>query len=165
MKLLVQDKPQCLLYAFAMALDHPVQQIIDYLEHDGMEVVFPHAPKPQCYRGFHHQEFVDYCLWHGIHAIMVEGLPCLGYRNDKHFIWDERLLQSRMDIYLKLYDGVLVSDRHAVAWCKDEQKCYDPNGLIYGVDRFEIREFFILAKGDANEKERQTRLQEHLHTT
>jgi hypothetical protein len=63
----------------------------------------------------------------------------------------ETELQGRINTYLQTFEGKLVSDKHAVAWCSNKQKCYDPNGYVYGVDAFAIREFFITIRGGENE--------------
>jgi hypothetical protein len=151
MKLLKQNNPQCLLYAFAMALAADVEDMIHVIGHDGLEVWWPEASGERRLRGFHHQEMIDYALLKGVNVVMIEAVPNLGCGGRHKIIMEESELQGRMNTYLQSFSGVLVSDKHAVAWCHKEQKCYDPNGYIYGVDAFEIREFFITLKGVANE--------------
>lgn len=51
---------------------------------------------------------------------------------------------------LKRHDGVLLghkkgTDRyHAVAWCRESQRCIDPDGGIYGVDEFSVDTFWAV---------------------
>lgn len=151
MRLIKQNKPQCLLYAFAMAWDILPDELIQLIGHDGMEVWWPEASGAFRHRGFHHQEFVDLGFLLGWRVIMVEALPNLGWRDKHRVIMDDSELQGRINTYLQIFDGVLVSDKHAVAWCAKEQKCYDPNGYVYGVDEFAIREFFITVRENENE--------------
>jgi hypothetical protein len=131
-----------------MAFDVTPERIMQYLKHDGLQKIWD-TTEPRCYRGFHHQEMIDVGFALGKYVVMIEALPCLGFNGQHYSIMDNETLQSRMQVYLKMHDGVLVSDTHAVAWCAEEQKCYDPNGVIYGVDNFAIREFFAIV-GDTN---------------
>jgi hypothetical protein len=151
MRLLKQQGPQCLLYAFAMALEVDPLQMIHFIGHDGMEVWWPEASGEKRLRGFHHQDMIDYAIFNNWYVIMVEAVPNLGYRDKHRVIMEAEELQGRINTYLQTFDGVLTSDKHAVAWCSKEQKCYDPNGYIYGVDAFEIREFFITIRGGEDE--------------
>jgi hypothetical protein len=159
MRLIKQDKPQCLLYAFAMAFGATPQEMINFIGHDGMDIWWPNAVGEKRLRGFHHQEMVDYGFRNGHCVIMVEAMPNLGW-NGHHRVIMEGYLQGRMNTYLQTFDGVLTSDKHAVAWCHEEQKCYDPNGYIYGIDNFSVREFFITIKegenGEITERLRRT---------
>lgn len=154
MNLLKQDKPQCLLYAFAMVVDRTPEDLIHIIGHDGLEVLWPEASGDSKYRGFHHQEIVDSLVIMGWNVMMVEALPNLGYKGKMKIIYTESELQGRMNTYLQAFDGVLTSDTHAVAWDHSEQKCYDPNGYTYGIDNFSVREFFIVTRGNYEDTER-----------
>jgi len=142
-----------------MAFDADPLQMIEFIGHDGLEVWWPEARGERRLRGFHHQEMVDYGFCNGHSVIMVEAMPNLGC-NGKHRVIMEDYLQGRMNTYLQTFDGVLTSDKHAVAWNSAEQKCYDPNGYIYGIDNFSVREFFITIKegenGEITERLRRT---------
>jgi hypothetical protein len=167
MKLIKQQGPQCLLYAFAMALDADPLKMINFIGHDGLELWWPEAGGAQRLRGFHHQDMIDYAIFNNWHVMMIEAVPNLGFQDKHRVIMDESSLQGRINTYLQTFDGVLVSDKHAVAWCCADQRCYDPNGYIYGVDEFEIREFFITIRGgeDENTQERIRRTLQGIRTT
>ena len=58
----MQLKPNrwsCSITAMAMALETPVQHLIEHLGHDGSEIVFPQLKDPMYRRGFHSQELIQ----------------------------------------------------------------------------------------------------------
>jgi len=147
-----------------MAFDVAPEALMAAIGHDGLEVWWPEASGERRLRGFHHQEFVDYGLYHGYAVLMVEAMPNLGC-GGRHRIIMEDELQGRINTYLQTFDGVLTSDKHAVAWNSAEQRCYDPNGYIYGIDNFAIREFFIIIRGKDETTERLRRTLQRVGTT
>lgn len=71
----------CLPTAFAIALNVDIQHILDYVEHDGSEIIYSDLAEPLCRRGFHPQEMIRYCLQvHNIAVTRIElaptALPC-----------------------------------------------------------------------------------------
>jgi hypothetical protein len=60
-----------------MAIDIPVQQLIDEIGHDGSEKIFKHMPEPMCRRGFHSQELIQAAWLHGLACTPFEMYPML----------------------------------------------------------------------------------------
>ena len=67
----------CSVTSFAMALEVPVQQLIDEIGHDGSTIAFSGLPEPSCRRGFHSQELVKAALMHGFTCTPVELFPVI----------------------------------------------------------------------------------------
>lgn len=77
---MLQNKPNpwgCAVTAFAMAIDIPVQQLIEEIGHDGGEKIFTHMPDPMCRRGFHSQELIQAAWQHGFACTPIEMYPML----------------------------------------------------------------------------------------
>lgn len=145
MQLLKQDKPQCFLYAFAMALGHEPGDMIKEIGHDGLKKLWPSEVGVAKYQGHHPQELIDYCLDHEYAVVIIEAVPNVqSNHNEPKMIWPIETCTNRLLSYLKQYNGVLTSYNHAVAWSCEEQLCYDPNGLTYSIDSFNPQYFFAL---------------------
>lgn len=68
----------CILSAFSMALDIADQQhLIDFVGHDGSEIIFPGLPEPMCRRGFHHQELIAVAVALDYSVTPFELVPAL----------------------------------------------------------------------------------------
>lgn len=137
-----------------MALGVDAPDLESMIGHDGLRVQWPEARGERKFIGYHHQEFVDVALLMGFNIMMIEAMPNLGHEGKHCIIGSDQTLQNRMDTYLKTYDGVLVSDTHAVAWDYRDQLCYDPNGRTYPIDNFQVREFFIVLRSNHEDTER-----------
>ena len=77
---MLQKKPNrwsCSVTAFAMAIDIPVQQLINDIGHDGSEKIFTHLPDPMCRRGFHSQELIQIAWQYGFACTPLEMYPML----------------------------------------------------------------------------------------
>lgn len=140
MKLLKQNKPMCLLYAFAMVLDVEPATLVEETGTDGLEIWWPHNRGVHQYRGHHPQELIDCCTRRGKVVMTIEALPCLG---SGKVILTPSKCQDRFNDYLNQYEGVITNPTHAVAW--DRKKIYDPNGYIYDLhERFHGQYFFAV---------------------
>lgn len=153
MRLQVQLKPQCLAFAFAMALDIEVRTLIKLVGHNGLHVIWPSSPPPRCFRGFHHQEMIDAAMKLGHSVVMIEAYPALGNGGEAKCVYTHQQMRNRMRHYLDRYTGVLTTSTHAVAWDHTTQRCYDPNGRIYELGELEIREYFIIIRGTHGKEE------------
>ena len=102
----------CLPTAFAIVLGVPVKNIIDFLNHDGSEVLWPNLPEPRCRRSFHVQEVINYCLANNY--AVTESHRMLGLRpigtNDVKTFENPRYLD-----HMKYYNGVFTNEIHAFA--------------------------------------------------
>ncbi len=77
---MLQTKPNpwgCAVTAFAMAIDIPVQQLMEEIGHDGSQKIFTHLPEPMCRHGFHSQELIQAAWKHGFACTPIEMYPML----------------------------------------------------------------------------------------
>lgn len=152
----LQPNPaSCVPTAFAMALKIPVRQIFEELGHDGMAIWWPEEDGSKKYRGFHIQEMVDLCFNHGVVITPIEPQPTATPRLDLKPRIYELVKGSRARIYSYLDNsrGVLIGEGkilighpiewgHAAAWI--DNMVHDPNGTVYGIENFGIREFWMI---------------------
>jgi hypothetical protein len=139
----------CLPTAFAMALDLPIAYVIEFLGHDGSEIVCSGEPEPYCRRAFHIQELV-YLAWNlGYSVTEFEAMPFSKGRSDMEQIPVQMPISSeaRMTAVMHGQTGIMAGKArsgmpHAVAWSGFD--CYDPNGTIYGIDEFTLQAFWAI---------------------
>lgn len=74
----------CLPTALAIAMDKPIEEIIEMIGHDGSEKTHPDLDYPYCHRGFHHQEMIEVALRQGVATTMIEKVPCALPKEDKN---------------------------------------------------------------------------------
>ena len=154
MKLVTQPNAwSCPIAALAMVLDCTINEITDYLEHDGSEILNM-LPEPACRKGFHIQELVDVALLMGYSMTPIEAQPV--QLNSEHHEYDLTKwgmfpsTESRFQFYLDNNIGLIVGKArehyHTVAW--DGAVVYDPNGRIYSIDdcRLDIQTFWMIKK-------------------
>lgn len=147
MKLQIQpNRWSCLPTAFGMLLDIPVDDIIKVLGHDGSDIIFDGHPEQR--RGFHPQELVDLCVCeYDMMCTIIEVFPSLQQPDGGIILLkDGQLLKKRYHDYLRRFEcviwGSINGNRHAVAW--DRKSIYDPNGTIYGIERFTPEALFLI---------------------
>lgn len=137
----------CLTTAFAMALESTVPIMHKFLGHDGSEIWWPDNPEPYNRRGFHIQEIVHVAWLLGYNVTTFQARPVSGsaYCFKTH---DVLIRPGLLVGALQSCDGVLVGEingkHHAVAW--HDGKVYDPNGYVYSIEGFGLREFFAVRK-------------------
>lgn len=146
MKLRLQPNAwSCLPAAFAMALGVLPKDIIEYCGHDGSEILWPDLPEPKNRRAFGLHEMIDYCVGNLVYPVEITASVAYGV-DEEHLIDADGI--SRLDWYMGCRSGVLIGmidERpHAVAWNFKKQLIYDPDGLKYGKERFNILSFFAL---------------------
>jgi len=145
MKLIKQSKPQCLLYAFAMVLDEDPEALISEIGRDGLEVCWDVVGNRK-YRGHHPQELIDCCVARDFMVMKIEAVPCFVAPDSSEIrpLWSSDYCSSRFMAHLKECNGVLTNTTHAVAWCCEEHKIYDPNGHITDYENFTAQYFFAV---------------------
>ena len=148
MKLLKQSEPNCLLYSFAMVLNVDPKELIDEIGHNGQEVWWPNRNKPYNLRGYHIQEMIDCCWRRGYAVTPISAMPALGVLESVQRVWDEKDALNRFESYLNGKKGVLIgsSFAHACAW--DGEKVFDPNGIIYDLSLFQVKEIWIVSESN-----------------
>ena len=153
MKLLKQPNDSCLLYAAAMLLDVDPEILIKEIGHDGQEIWWSSLSKSFKHRSFNIQEIIDCCIRRGYGLMPIQLFPCnvppVGNVNPK-MIWDQKKCEERFLNRITNVPAILTGQRaeslvpHAVAW--NGKKIYDPMGEIYEIDRFTIKEAWLLTK-------------------
>lgn len=147
MKLLTQTKPQCLLYSLAMLLDETPEAIIKELGHDGMDVWWPEYDDQRRYRSHTMQEAQDVCITRGKALACIQACPTQapdGRADIAKMTYEDN--ESRFLSILYCRPGMLIGESkgggHACAW--DGWNVYDPNGSIYDLNDFSIKECWLL---------------------
>jgi len=153
---MLQNKPNpwsCSVTAFAMAIDIPVQQLVEEVGHDGGERIFTHLPEPMCRRGFHSQELIRIAWMHGFACTPLEMYPMLrcdpslgtplehsvlfnsGLGNQAHFSGSVQATRGVME-------GTGKCCEHAVYYHYGQ--IWDPDGeqYEYSMDACEERDFY-----------------------
>lgn len=107
----------CLPTAFAIALDVPVENIFNFLEHDGSEIIWPDEAEPYNRRGFHIHEMYAFCLENGYAVTPTAPLLML---HSKPTVEGFEIKNAHFQEYFTKYNGVLTGRTkfgmgHAVA--------------------------------------------------
>lgn len=133
----------CLPTAFAIILHRYPCEIIEFLGHDGSEIIWPDLEEPYCRRAFHIQEMYWYALTQGYVFTPIEPRPCILPTGAKEMFEVPLLLDFESLLHSTV--GVLVGEheghRHAVAW--DGEKVLDPMGYTYPIKDFGIEAYHI----------------------
>ncbi len=135
----------CLPACFASLLEVEVAEIVEYLQHDGSEIILPSLMAPYCYKGFHIQEMIAYSLKRHVRVSIFEDElnHSLGYNNLQACLTEKYDLSK----LLKENDGVVMGDfygkRHACVWY--DKVLYNPSfkGVSYSLDNFDVNIFAI----------------------
>jgi hypothetical protein len=121
---------------------HKVDNIFDFLHHDGGEIVYPGLREPNGRRGFTNNEMIDYCLGLGYAYLVYDFKPIvMAVDNQGEPIVTN--LNFDKDKFLQTHDAVLWGAfngyHHAVAWNSTMMTVYNPNGKIHALpDTWEI---------------------------
>jgi len=163
MKLLLQsNRWDCLPTAFAMCMDILPVEIFEYLGHDGSEKLWPELEEPYCYRSFHIEEMIDFALSFMYCPVMVSRSPYYTPKyafnedqcaNGLHLIsacfpYGEQA-EDRFLNHISRWNAVLLGETksgkpHAVAWCSDEERIFDPEGFKYPLDEFKAEIAYLI---------------------
>jgi len=150
MKLQKQDGPHCLVYAAAMCLGVPAQEIHDFLGHDGTEVWWPEEDNISELRGIHIEEVIDFALEKCHKVFYPINIRPMSAPHDQAepkccFTYSDEWMRNRFYNRILAETAILVTPKHALAW--DGYKIYDPRGHIIEIDRdndFNISEAWIM---------------------
>lgn len=142
-------EPLCLLYSAAMVLGVEPKVLKNEIGHSGLKIWWKFEQGNMRYRGHHIQEIIDCCIRRGRSLMLIDYLPNMSPRPGIK----GRLIESSDDLINRFKNiiigklGILIGKsksgiNHACAW--DGNKVYDPNGQIYKLNDFNIRECWIL---------------------
>jgi hypothetical protein len=129
-----------------MVADVPLSSIIQTLEHDGSEIIFPDLDEPIRRRAFCIEEIQYITPLFGFVLVPYSGgisyCPTVNHRKDLIFC-------DKFNAILEERDGLLFgkpkgkSLHHVVAWSAKDGLIYDPNGTKYSIAGcFEIETFY-----------------------
>lgn len=69
------NRTACLITALAIVYEYPVDRLIEFVGHDGLDNWWPEYAPPRCYRGHHIQELVIALVKLGHRPIVIERFP------------------------------------------------------------------------------------------
>jgi hypothetical protein len=143
----------CLPTSFALVLKVPVQSIIDWIGHDGSEILWPDLPEPLKRRGFHIQELIDFCWMLKIAVTQFQAIPCSGSKYS-HESYQVPQKEGRISLALKnqavITGETLQGMPHAIGW--DGHIVLDPGKKIVSIDEFLIETVWVISKIKSREK-------------
>lgn len=147
--LLQANRWSCTVTSFAMAFDCKVQDITDFLKHDGSEIIWPGLTDPYCRRSFHIQEMIDFGFSRGLAVIQFAAMPSSVPFKELPPYTVEMEPAKRMPGMMLGREGVLTGfslrgNPHTVAW--NGELCLDPNGEMYPADDFNIEVFWMVVE-------------------
>lgn len=142
--LLSPNRWSCIPTSFAMVLNKSVEELIAAIGHDGSELINGRV------RAFHIQELIDACYQFNQLVTCIEPLPISqtsdGFQFPIHY---KEGNTERFMRYVDRYSGVFVGhgiqsgQNHAVAWCNQTKRIYDPSGKVYCLNDYPIRQFYL----------------------
>jgi hypothetical protein len=138
--------------AFAMAVDLPVEKLIEMIGHDGSEIISP-AQEPAGRRGFSAQECISVALSLGFACTQIELFPGLvypdGHKKMVVFPHDAKSLDGNWERFKQQIDssrGVIAGNgqKHGHAVAYEHRTVYDPAGthFIFTQGACEQRHFY-----------------------
>ncbi len=153
MIVLSPNRWSCLACSFAQALGVTLEEIIEFVGHDGSQIINPLAPEPFCRKSFHPQEMIDFCLSLGKGVTEIQKFPTSinEYSENERTVFELGKAFKRFEKYLSENKGVLcgyVRERrvpHAVYW--DQQNIIDSNGTVYELGKFNTTVMFMVKHG------------------
>lgn len=134
----------CFPTALAMCVGIKPDKILEMIGHDGSEKLWAGLKSPECRRAFHPGELnlVAYKL--GFSITVFETRRVMAGPNGLTYT----LPRFNLKDLLSKESGILTSTNpaHAVAWDHIEKHIHDPNYTIYGLDKFDIEDFYMVRK-------------------
>jgi hypothetical protein len=150
-KVLSSNRWSCIPCAFASVLDVSLRDILDFVGHDGSEIIWPNLPEPKRRRGFHIQEMIDFAWMQSCAVTHFEILSSLRpdsasamFSITSPLALEEKL--HRILIERSVVGGTLTNGmRHAVAW--DGTKVFDSRAPgITRLNQMNISEFWVVTE-------------------
>lgn len=147
----------CLPCSFAYVLDCDLQDIINFVGHDGSDIIFPDLSEPLRRRAFHIQEMLDFCYSKSYVVTPIEARP-IGGVDDRHKFLLRADYVSRLQSYMGSSKGVLTGigkngTPHAVASKYSTQTIYNPaNDDCENIESFGIQTYWMLTRLDYDPK-------------
>jgi len=137
----------CLATSFAMVLGVDAEDLISRCLNPHI-VLWPQLEVPQCYRGSHIQEMIDYAWAMGYGVTEIQAMPMFGALGctETFPMTNNKALMERIKEYLVNNMGVITSPTHAVAFYGDA--VYDPKGMMYPIEEYTdtIQSLYLVEK-------------------
>lgn len=141
----------CLPCSFATILQTPLEDILQFVGHDGSELYWKHLPEPKCRKGFHIQEMIDFAWSKGFAVTPFEPVPTsvseLGEepRTVKFAAGNESRISKIMDGQKGVLTGLIHGKiSHAIGW--HDGIIYDPSVNISTLEDFGLQCFWLLTE-------------------
>ena len=132
-----------------MALNISVLDAVEFVGHDGSDVVFPELAEPMCRRGFHQQEMIELALHLGVSPVPFQVLPSLRSECGQfsHAMYPHVTLRFEMFHEIigsskGVLEGACRKCHHAVAY--EYGRIFDPDGreFNYSLKNCEAQGFY-----------------------
>jgi len=142
------NKWSCLLVSFAQILDVDFKELINYIGHNGSELLFPDDPRgdPYTRRSFNVQEIIDYVLNETLYSVTEICEPVISCNGLN--IHERPMDVQRLRNYMTIFDGVLLGtaqtgNPHAISIYQGIG--YDTNGMCYSkLDWFDPHTYYVV---------------------
>jgi len=148
MKMLVMDKPQCLLYSAAMVLGTSPGQLIKEIGHDGLEVWWPEFNDDRRYRAHSIEEIIDCCAQRQKGLMPISAMPMQappGGEPRNTYAFPTR----RYEHYIHMKPAILIGQTengNGHAWAWDGFHALDPRGFKTSEVRGSIQTAWVLTR-------------------
>ncbi len=139
----------CFPTALAMCIDVVPNDVIKVIGHDGSMVVWPWKHDPFNRRSFHPNEINLAAKHFGYAVTCFENFPRMMLSEDPDSVYFveppdlSKLLKTETGMLLGAAESGMP---HAVAWSPVDQLVYDPNFTTYGINKFHVRDFYVVSK-------------------
>lgn len=150
----------CLPTCAAMIAGVEPRHVIEYIGHDGSQIVWEELSDPHRRRGFHLQEIIDFFLNQLMIPVLIEANPViLPYDaqtgepmvDEDYAVKASTMPEERLMSHINDHHSILLGvhndnphSQHAVVWDYESAICHDPRGSRYQVSDFIIEGAVVL---------------------
>lgn len=123
----------CLITSVGMLFGVDTTSLIGLIGHDGMTVLWPNQPSPNCYRGHSIDEVMWLALLFGRPLRLFNRISYIGHTEEDvlqvatPYYWE--------DLFNRPEDKILINEKHVVAY--SDSKIFDPSR--YGVSQLPVK--------------------------
>ena len=135
----------CLPTAFASIVEEPVEDVFDYIGHNGSQILWPDLEEPMCRRSFHIQEMYAYCLSKNYAVTTFTPKFGTSVLNADPFIECNKWMDDLLSHYFGVMTGTSSQGNlHALAW--DGTRFMDPQEGLMKDQEFLLSHFHVVTK-------------------
>lgn len=140
----------CTPTAFAIAANIPVATLIEWIGHDGSDMMYPELGDTLGRRAFSAQECIIPLLLNlGKAFVSIEVEQECFLDEDKSYVisCDDATLAELLDYSNAVLSGRIHGKVHSVAWCRESRQLYDPAGFLYPLHKMKISYLYLAPRG------------------